>query len=200
MAITNAKGGSGKSTIAVSLAEAGAERYGRALLVDADSQATVTTWGETALEAGEGLRSAGVALPTRDLVRRLEAIGAERYELTVIDTPPGDVRIMAAALEAADVVLVPARPTPADMQRVWATVEAAETAGKRPLVVLCQVRASTRSLAAAEEVLAAEEQRAAATVFPQREAIATAFGTRPKGILLELGHSLLDEIEDGKKK
>jgi len=43
-------------------------------------------------------------------------------------------------------------------------------------VVLSQVRAATRGLAAAEEALEVEKQRTAETVYPQREAIAASFG------------------------
>lgn len=196
--VAGLKGGTGKTTLSVSVAEAAAERYGRALLVDADAQGSTMAWAELAEEAGTPLMSAAVALPTRDLARRLDAIGADRYEVVVIDSPPGDARVTAAALAVADVVLVPARPTPADMSRVWTTVEAAEAAGKRALVVLSQVRGATRALAATEEALATEDQRVAETVYPLREAIAAAFGHRPSGLLAETARALLDEIEKEK--
>ena len=198
--VAGLKGGTGKTTVAVSLAEAGAERHGTALLVDADPQGSAMTWAELAEEAGEPLLSAAVALPTRDLARRLEAIGAGRYALVVIDTPPGDPRITAAALAVADLVLVPARPTPADMSRLWPTVEAASTAGKPVAVVLSQVRAATRALAAAGEVLEAQEQHVAETAYPQREAIAACFGRRSTGTLSEVAVALLDEIEKASER
>ena len=193
--VAGLKGGTGKTTVAVSLAEAAAERHDVALLVDADPQGSAMTWAEMAEESGEPLLSATVALPTRDLARRLEAIGADRYALVVIDTPPGDPRIAAAALAVADLVLVPARPTPADMSRLWPTVEAATAAGKPTAVVLSQVRTGTRGLAAAGEALEAEQQYVADTVYLQREAIAACFGRRSTGALAEAGRALLDEID-----
>lgn len=189
------KGGTGKTTVAVSLAEAAAQRHGTAMLVDADPQGSAMTWAELAEEVGEPLLCAAVALPTRDLARRLEAIGASRYAMVVVDTPPGDARITAAALAVADIVLVPARPTSADMSRLWPTLEAAAAGSKPAIVVLSQVRAGTRGLAAAAEALATEQQHLAETVYPQREAIAACFGRRPTGALAEAGHDLLDEIE-----
>lgn len=53
--VINAKGGCGKSTIAMNLAAALAGRGHRTLLMDMDPQAQVTQW----LNAGDGLTSAG---------------------------------------------------------------------------------------------------------------------------------------------
>ncbi len=52
--VINAKGGCGKSTIAMNLA-AGLARYGRVLFMDLDPQAQVTQW----LRAGDGLTTEG---------------------------------------------------------------------------------------------------------------------------------------------
>jgi chromosome partitioning protein len=43
------------------------------------------------------------------------AIAAAGVDLLVIDTPPGQLAYFAAMAEAADVVLVPVRPTPDDL-------------------------------------------------------------------------------------
>ena len=53
--VINAKGGCGKSTIAMSLAAGLALRGGRVLLMDLDPQAQITQW----LSAGDGIRAEG---------------------------------------------------------------------------------------------------------------------------------------------
>ena len=50
VAFAGQKGGVGKSTTAVCLAVAALEAGSRVLLVDADPQGTVRTWGEVAAE------------------------------------------------------------------------------------------------------------------------------------------------------
>lgn len=72
--------------------------------------------------------------PTPDLARRLPHL-LDGHRHIVIDTPPGDVRIVRAAVEAADVVLIPTRPTLLDVDRVQATLAVTDEAG-RPAAVL----------------------------------------------------------------
>jgi chromosome partitioning protein len=57
--VINAKGGCGKSTIAMNLAAAVAGNGYRTLLLDLDSQAQLTAW----LGLGDGLRSSGTIVP-----------------------------------------------------------------------------------------------------------------------------------------
>jgi chromosome partitioning protein len=193
--IAGAKGGGGKSTVAVSLAEAGARHHGEAMLVDADPQGSTGRWATLAEEADGPLASVVVGIPSRDLARRLGGVGADRYRLAVIDTPPGDAGIIRAAIDVARVVVIPVRPTGADLDRMWSTLDVIEGAGAVPLVVLSQVRANTRALAAAVLVLRDAKVPTARTLFPAREAIGTAFGRQLRSPLVELGAELLAEVE-----
>ncbi len=77
--VINAKGGCGKSTIAMSLASGLAVRGHRTLLVDMDPQAQVTQW----LGAGDGLSAAGtlvVAMERGPHLRVAGPGGRERRE------------------------------------------------------------------------------------------------------------------------
>ena len=86
--VSNVKGGVGKTTTSVYLAAAAAKRgYDPVLLVDADRQASSAEWLEQRPVEGVDL----VEAPSERTVAR----AMERHDgLAVVDTPPGDERIV----------------------------------------------------------------------------------------------------------
>lgn len=193
IALANLKGGVGKTTSAVLLAEAGSESLGSALLVDADPQGSAMAWADSAADDGPGLRANTVALPTSDLGRRLDGI-ASGYPVVVIDTPPGGLAIVEASARAADVVVVPCQPTLMDLDRLRTTVSVVIDAGRAAVVLLTRVRSGTKALGAAREALEAAELPVLGTSIPQRETLAAAYGTRPNGLALGLYSAVFDEL------
>lgn len=190
------KGGVGKTTVAVGLAEAAADEQGSALLVDADPQASAMRWSDTASEEGAGLRAVTVSLPTRDLRRRLSGIGAG-YPVVVVDTPPGQLPIISAAVDLADVVVVPSQTSWSDLDRLDSTLDLARDSRAPAMVVLNRVRAGTRSWEEATTSLEEARVWLAKTALPQREAIAATYGRRPGAPLLSLTRELVSEIGAG---
>ena len=115
------KGGVGKTTTAVYLAALAAASRRPTTLVDSDAQASAADWLEAA--DGEGPLS-GVELleaPTeRLLTKALSTI--EEDDVAIVDTPPHDERLLAKALEFADVVIVPTRVGGVETARVEAVL------------------------------------------------------------------------------
>lgn len=134
IAIAQRKGGAGKSTVAANLATALAASGQRVGLLDTDPQGTLSRWNaerEAALERAAALAfeaPSGWRVPaTLDRMRGLDAV--------ILDTPPHadtDARI---AVRAADLVLVPLQPSPADLWAVDGTLDLA-AAEKRPVALL----------------------------------------------------------------
>ncbi|MBX6425794.1 MAG: ParA family protein [Variibacter sp.] len=125
------KGGSGKSTLAAHLAALVHRSSRSCLLIDADPQSSLTLWhrlrgtGEPPLRDG----TRGVS----DIVR---AARRERYEWVFIDTPPNRSPVVADAIRAATLVVIPARPTIFDLTAVQETIDLARDGGKPYMVVL----------------------------------------------------------------
>lgn len=119
VALLNQKGGVGKTTLALHLAGAWAGKGKRVAVIDADPQGSALDWSEQ--RAREGLpRLFGVLGLARDVLHReLPEIAAD-YEYVVIDGPPRVTGIARSALLAADLVLIPATPSPFDG---WASAE-----------------------------------------------------------------------------
>ncbi|NOS73316.1 MAG: AAA family ATPase [Methyloglobulus sp.] len=116
IAFLNQKGGVGKTTLAVHIAEALARSGKSVLLVDADPQGSALDWSEN---RPENPSFSVIGLPKSNLHKELPAI-AKNYDAVLIDGPPRVNEIARAAIMASDIVLIPVQPSPYD---VWAAKE-----------------------------------------------------------------------------
>jgi len=163
------KGGVGKTTTSVYLAAVAAASNRRSVtLVDADAQASSADWLEGADD--DLLRKVSVVeAPTeRLLLKALERIPKD--DLAVVDTPPGQERLLAKALEKASAVVVPTRVGGVETSRALAVLDLVTT-GKPAGLVISSARTFTRDY---QEALA-EWEEAGVTVWgtvPERVAIA----------------------------
>jgi chromosome partitioning protein len=115
-AFLNQKGGVGKTTLSVHLADALARRGSRVLLIDADPQQSSMKW--STFKAGDN-RFSVIAMPKPTLHKELRPISADYVDI-VIDGPPRIHELAKSVILAADVVVIPVQPSPPD---VWATAE-----------------------------------------------------------------------------
>jgi chromosome partitioning protein len=119
VALLNQKGGVGKTTLALHLAGAWARQGCRVTVIDADPQGSALDWSEQRAKEGSP-RLFGVLGLARDTLHREAPEIARGVDYVVIDGPPRIAGLMRSALLAADLVLVPAQPSPFDG---WASGE-----------------------------------------------------------------------------
>jgi chromosome partitioning protein len=123
IAVANQKGGCGKTTLAMNIA--GMLRHEgqlKVLVIDADPQASAQHW---AMQAGDqGIGFEVMTHPHEDIHRKVRQMSAKDYDVILIDCPPGasqavtgkdsQTSISRMALLAADLILVPVRPSMLD--------------------------------------------------------------------------------------
>ena len=111
--VANSKGGCGKSTVSMLLAAA-LSQYLTTVVADSDPQGTASLWGSLT----GAFPAPVVAIAAQDAqtgLARLKAL----YQVVVVDCPPNlEAPVFHAALAAADLLLIPCAPEPAD---TWAT-------------------------------------------------------------------------------
>jgi chromosome partitioning protein len=133
IAVASQKGGSGKTTLAGHLAVA-ADRAGTGpvALVDTDPQGSLSAWWNARqAETPLFVRTAASRLAAD--IERLRDVG---IEFLIIDTPPAIEATIAEVIRQADLVLIPARPSPHDLRAAGATVDIVERLGKPLIFVL----------------------------------------------------------------
>lgn len=194
VAVVNLKGGTSKSTTAMFLATA-LSRRGRTLLVDCDPQGSALTWAEDAEAHGDELGFNVVSIPTRDVKKRVDRLAAD-YEHIVLDTPPGELDIVRAALHAVEMAVVAISPSVMDINRFRPTLELiAEVESVSELdyrVLLTMVRRISREGRDARQVMEELELPVLKTEVPHLSAYRAAFGA----VIEEPGHydSVADEL------
>jgi chromosome partitioning protein len=121
--LANAKGGAGKSTLAAGLAVAAVSYGEKVIALDLDPQGSLANWGEAraatdvAVERVDGERLA-------QLPQILAALDRRGFTIAILDTPGMDSTGGNLAMRAADLCLVPARPSRLDLQATLPTIQA----------------------------------------------------------------------------
>jgi chromosome partitioning protein len=184
ISIVNLKGGVGKSTIAMNLACALAAQGHEAVVVDADSQGTSSFWGE---QGSLPVALQSMPLEDRSAARRwttrlLKSETAEastrsnnwqyclrqtQADYVIVDCPPHVGLATRAAVEVADIVLIPV------------TASAADVAATAPAIDLVMAARRERSDGGPKSLL-----------VPSRIDRSTTTGHRIESILKQFGHDV----------
>ena len=132
VALIAQKGGTGKTTLAVSLAVAAGQVGMTSIIIDLDPQGTACNWkdrrksdGPVVIDAQPGRLAAALAKAQENGV-----------DFAVIDTPARNEQSALAAAKAADLVLIPCRPQAYDLETIPNTKEILTLAGNKPAIVI----------------------------------------------------------------
>jgi chromosome partitioning protein len=144
------KGGSGKSTLAIGLAVAAMEEGQRVGMIEADPQGTLTNWGRRRTNPKPRIERAvsGTAIERAILDLRRDGL-----TVAIIDTSATDNAVTVSGIVAADLCLIPARPSPADIEAALPTLGTVRRLNKRFAFILNQTPARSNRVSEAATAL-----------------------------------------------
>jgi len=149
LSIVCQKGGVSKTTTAINLAVA-AHLAGKAVLViDLDMQASAFGWHQTREDKSLPV----LATHPAALKGVLDVARAQGVDLVIIDTAAKTESDALVAIEVADTVLIPCRPSAMDLRSIMNTVRLCKTRDIAPHVLLTQVEPQGKAADESREAL-----------------------------------------------
>jgi len=171
LTVANRKGGAGKSTCAAHIAYEAVKCGLKVILIDMDPQKTLETWWQKREEENPFLVDTSAA----ELFDMLEKLAQKKFDLCIIDTP-GDASINASTgIKAADLILIPSKPTPPDLAAIGRTISLVEENKKNFAFVITQGIVRTKAAMQAASVLS-QFGAVAPSVISNRTSYANAMG------------------------
>lgn len=130
LALIAQKGGTGKTTLALSLAVAAQVAGESTLIIDLDPQASACKWGDRR----EAETPAVIDAQPARLANALEKARLAGVDFVIVDTPARIEQAAAEAAKAADLVLIPCKPSIYDLETLQTTIDLVQNRAARPPV------------------------------------------------------------------
>lgn len=187
LTVANRKGGAGKSTCAAHLAVEAVKSGYKTILIDMDPQKTLESWWQKREEENPFL----IETTANDLDEILSKLIDKKFDLCIIDTP-GDASINAiSGIKAANLIVIPSKPTAPDLTAIGRTISMVEESNKDFVFVITQGIVRAKATLQAASVLS-QFGAVAPSVISNRTSYASAMGTG--GSACDLDKSAEEEI------
>lgn len=171
VALISQKGGTGKSTIATHLAVCAERDRKRVAVFDIDPQASAYKWSQRRrIETPAVIKATAVQLPA--LVQQAQA---QHADLIFIDTAGRSDVAAHHALQVADLILVPCRPSAADLDALEDTIHLIHLSKDKRAAVILNAAPARGRMADDARAAIAERLTVAPVVLCQRSAYAAAW-------------------------
>lgn len=127
VSVCSTKGGVGKTTLVICLADAYARQGGSVAIVDADPNGHIASWRE---RAGDDCTVDVISGVTENVILDRISEAASRYAIVFVDLEGAASQSVTYAIAESDLVLIPSKVSGMDLQEVFRTYEVVQRAEK----------------------------------------------------------------------
>jgi len=164
LAVLSRKGGTGKTTLTVNLAVAAECAGHRVVIVDLDSQASASEWGDWR----EARTPEVISVHSARLPQELYKLKQHGITFAILDTPPKIEDIALDAAKAADLAIIPCKLGAFDLKAIEKTILVGNMAKCPMRIVFNAVRARSSMLHPTKRAVQVYDVNAAPCVIGDR--------------------------------
>lgn len=169
------KGGVGKSTLCAAIAVMAAQDRRKVAMLDLDPQGSLSQWFARRLgdEPADDANPELYAFQTKDgfatLPEAVEVLSANGLDWLFVDTGPGLLQRIEAAVGAADLVIIPVKTSAFDLEAIDPVLDVAQGSKRPYLMVLNEIDPrATKMNTSARAYLTSDGHAVAEQIIPQR--------------------------------
>ena len=194
--ISQQKGGSGKTTLAVHLALAFIKYHNlKVAVIDTDPQGSLGKWFMIRTEK---------KISNDNLTFKTTSLWGAQYEsktlkkdhdIVIIDTPPKIESDARPSIESADLVLIPVAASHVDFWATGAIVEIAKKANKKILIQINRSSQRSKLITKTNEFIKSLDLSATKTIIGNRQIFASSMGEGKTAVEKQKKSSAIEEIK-----
>ncbi len=195
--ISQQKGGSGKTTLAVHLALAFIKYHSlKVAVIDTDPQGSLGKWFMIRTEK---------KIPSDNLTFKTASLWGAQYEsktlkkdhdIVIIDTPPKIESDARPSIESADLVLIPIAASHVDFWATGAIVDIAKKANKKILIQINRSSQRSKLITKTNEFIKSLDLSATKTIIGNRQIFAASMGEGKTAVEKQKKSNAVEEIKN----
>ena len=196
LTISQQKGGSGKTTIAVHLALAFIKYHNlKVAVIDTDPQGSLGKWFMIRTE--KKLSNDNLTFKTASLWgAQYESKALKKdHDIVIIDTPPKIESDARPSIESADLVLIPVAASHVDFWATGAIVEIAKKANKKILIQINRSSQRSKLISKTNEFIKSLNLSATKTIIGNRQIFASSMGEGKTAVEKQKKSNAVEEIK-----
>ena len=195
--ISQQKGGTGKTTLAVHLAMAFIKYHNlKVAIIDTDPQGSLGKW--FMIRSEKNVSNENLTFKTASLwgAQYESKTLKNDHDIVVIDTPPKIESDARPAIEAADLVIIPMAASHVDFWATGAIVEIAKKANKKILVQINRSSQRSKLISKTNEFIKSLDLSSTKTIIGNRQIYTSAMGEGKTAVEKQKKGAAVEEIKN----